>query len=135
MNEKQKNIPLRMRLLVIILGMVFLFWLPIEDTTMFTAICFAFAICTWTAAIYLIRDKQTRPANLKYFILAGTIAGALVTPTALFILAFKTGLHGHQSPDFTTQQILSMIRKTPFWIIGGFLIGTGSGILITNRSA
>ncbi len=128
MSSQQKTIPLRMRLLAIILGMVFLFWLPFEDTNSFNAILFAIAICTWITIVSFLQTEEKQPVNLKRYILAGTIAGALITPLTLILMAFKTGLHGHQSPDFTAQQILSVIRKTPFWILGGFLIGLGSRI-------
>ncbi len=133
MSAEQKTIPLRMRLLAIILGMVFLFWLPLEDTAEVTAALFAIAICIWLAATFLILTKKTSPAKLYHYVLVGLIAGALVTPLTLSLMAFKTGLHGHQSPDFTAQQILSVVRKTPIWIIGGFLISLGSGIWLINR--
>ena len=133
MSTQQKTIPLRMRLTAIILGMVFLLWLPIEDTSEYTAIVFAFAICGWLAAAFLMLRMKTHPAKLYYFILFGSIAGAFITPLTLFLMAFKTGLHGHQSPDYTAQQMLSVVRKTPIWILGGFLISLGSGILFLKR--
>jgi len=133
MSTSQKTIPLRMRLIAIILGMVFLFWLPIEDTSEYSAILFSIAICGWLAAAYLIQRMKTKPATLTLFILVGSIAGILVTPLTLFLMAFKTGFHGHHSPEYTTQQLLSVVRKTPVWLIGGFLISFGSGIWHINR--
>lgn len=135
MSTQQKTIPLRMRLTAIILGMVFLFWLSIEDESEYFAILFSISICSWLAAAFLMQRIKTHPANLHHFIILGTIAGALITPLALFLMAFKTGLHGHPSPDYTAQQILSVIRKTPIWILGGFLISLGSGIWFLNRQS
>lgn len=133
MSIKQQTIPLRMRLLAIILGIVFLFWLPIEDTSTILATVLSISICFWLAVTYFFQTSKKKSSHLYRYIFAGTIAGALVAPLTLFIMAFKTGLHGHPTPDFTTQQILAVIKKTPIWILGGFLISLGSTIWLSNR--
>ena len=133
MSTQQETIPLQMRFIAIILGMVFLFWLPIEDTNEYGAILFSIIICSWLAASDLIRRQKSHPENLIQFVLVGSFAGVLITPLTLFLMAFKTGLHGHQAPDFTAQQFLSVARKTPIWLLGGFLISLGSGIWQIHR--
>ena len=118
MSIQQETIPLQMRFIAIILGMVFLFWVPIEDTNEYGAILFSIAICSWLAASYLIRRQNSHPANLFQFVLIGSIAGALITPLTFFLMAFKTGLHGHHAPDFTAQQFLSVAEKPQYgyWV-------------------
>ena len=52
---------------------------------------------------------------------------------SLFLIAFKTGLHAHPVPEFTYEQITSIIRRTPTWLISGFFIGIGIGIMINSQ--
>jgi hypothetical protein len=133
MSTSKPAIPLRMRLTAMILGMVFLFWIPFEDSSPTITLLLALALCAWGAVYFLIKTQSHLHRVLLRTILAGTLAGAAVTPLALFLLAFKTGLHGHQAPDFTPEQIFSVIYRGPIWLVGGFLIGLGSGIWMTTR--
>jgi hypothetical protein len=133
MSVNKKAIPLWMRYIAIIMGLLFLFWLPVEDTTTFFVLFFATTICCWFAASFLITKKEEFHHSLTPFLVTGFVAGLLVTPLSLFLMAFKTGLHGHEYPDFMSQQIQSVIQKTPIWIFGGFLISLGSGIWLKNR--
>jgi hypothetical protein len=122
-----------MRFFAILLGIALLFWLPVEDTAETSAVLFAIAISTWLAiALFKSKRADFRPSLYNY-ILAGSLAGILVTPIALFLMVFKTGLHGHEAPDYTTQQFIAVARRMPAWITGGFLIGMGSGIWITKK--
>jgi hypothetical protein len=117
----------------IILGTALLFWLPIEDETETLAILFAILICAWLAAAILPRTKFLSPHPLPFYILAGILVGAAVTPLTVSLLAFKIGLHAHPVPDYTNQQIISVIRRTPIWLIGGFFISVGFGTCHNNR--
>ena len=121
--RKSSAIPLRVRYLAIILGMVFFLWIPFEDTSAAPAILLAAAISFWLASLFLALFQPPFQNTLFNFVLIGTAAGMAVTPLALGLMALKTGLHGHSAPDFTSQQIISVIRRTPLWMIGGFLIG------------
>lgn len=126
-------IPLRIRYLAIILGMLFFLWIPIEDTSEIPALLFAMATSAWLATTFLARVNKSFPSILLNYLLMGTLAGIAVTPLTLTFMAVKTGLHGHSAPDFTTQQMISIIRRTPIWLVGGFLIGLGSGLWFSNR--
>jgi hypothetical protein len=64
--------------------------------------------------------------------LLGMLAGLVVPPAAVFLMAFKGGLHGHPTPDFTSGQVISVLKSTPFWTIGGLFIGLG--LLLYKKS-
>ena len=134
MSAKQStSVPLQMRYFAILLGIALLFWLPIEDSAEAWAILFAIAISTWLAIALLLIKRISFRSILFDHVFVGTFAGILVTPIALLLMAFKIGLHSHEVPDYTIQQVISAIWKTPIWIIGGFLIGAGSGIWVSSR--
>jgi hypothetical protein len=133
MSKQKTTIPLQIRWFAIILGMVFLFWIPFEDISTTAPLLLATALTILGAVIFLSGVKKPFQAALPNFILAGFVAGIVITPLTLFMMAFKTGLHGHQAPDFSNQQILSIIYRTPIWLIGGLLVGLGSGLWLTYR--
>jgi hypothetical protein len=115
----------RLRILGIILGGCLLVWLPFEDNNDRWVLSFAAAICCLAAAQILLRLERRFGRHGYWLPLAGVVAGALVTPTALLLMAIKTGLHGHQPPDFTGEQIQSVMIRTPVWLISGLLVGLG----------
>lgn len=135
MSTKRGATSLQMRFLAIILGIVLLFWLSIEDTSETWAILFSIAISACLAIVFLGANRLSVRSLLYNCILIGTLAGILVTPIALLLMVFKTGLHGHEAPDYTAQQFISVVRRMPVWIVGGFFIGLGSGIWITRQQS
>jgi hypothetical protein len=46
---------------------------------------------------------------------------------AIFLMALKSGIHGHGTPDFTVAQMQEILLRTPFFAISGLLVGLGSG--------
>ena len=122
-----------MRWFAIVLGIIFLFWIPFEDNGTEFVILFSIALCTWGAALFLSGGRKPFRKELINYALAGTLAGLLVTPLALFLFAFKTSLHSHPNSDYTFQQFLSVIARTPIWLVGGFFVGLGSGLYLSYR--
>lgn len=110
------------RLAALTLGGLLLIWLPIEDTQETLAILFASAICALLAWRVLSPHAL---ANWLRYLSVGLLAGLAVSPIALFLMAFKTGAHGHGVPDFTPAQIASVIQRTPIFILGGVLVASG----------
>jgi hypothetical protein len=117
------------RNLSLILGFLLFVWLPVEDVKASLVTVFAIAICGLAVARFsiLIRVQPGSKHWLAY-LLSGIIAGAAITPVTFLLMAFKSGLHGHGSPDFTPEQVISVLWLTPLWIIAGLLIGLGAGI-------
>jgi cell division protein FtsW (lipid II flippase) len=119
----------RWRILSLVLGGVLFFWLPIEDLNASLVTAFAIAICS-LAVVRILLPLQIQPGSRRWLLypLSGMIAGAAVTLVSLLLMAFKSGLHGHGSPDFPPDQVISVLRLTPLWSAAGFLIGLGTGI-------
>ena len=122
------------------LGILWLLWLPFEDTSERLPIVFAIAICSLVAARILIsplaskyslsepgpgQSGQTVISRYLFYAVIGLLAGAGITLVALILMAFKTGLHGHVTPDYTIDQVIAVVRLTPFWVLAGILISVG----------
>ena len=133
MSHTRSKFLLGMRLFAIFIGIILVFWLSVEDTTESIAILFSILICTWLEVMFLVRKKNSTMLPLYNFILAAVLAGAAVTPLSLSLMVFKTGLHAHPIPDFTIQQIISVIYRTPIWLTGGILINMGFGIWLKSQ--
>ncbi len=127
------RLPLWFRYAAIIIAFFLLFWLPIEDLDVRWVVLFAAAACTLAAArIFIALESSSNHRRLLAYPLLGMLAGLLAPPLAVFLMAFKGGLHGHPTPDFTSGQVISVLQRTPFWTIGGFLIGLG--LLVFDKS-
>ena len=124
----------RWRILSLVLGFALFFWLPIEDLNASLVAIFAIAICS-LAVVRILLTIQILPGSKRwlFYPLGGTIAGAAVTLVSVLLMAFKSGLHGHGSPDFTPDQVISLLQLTPLWSAAGFLIGLGTGIWLRTR--
>ncbi len=112
-------------------GILTLLWLPIEDTNELAAIFIALLISGLLALRALLGHQHHQ--SLLRFTLIGGLAGAATIPIALLLLAFKTGLHSHGAPDFPADQIIAVLRRTPFFTTGGLLLGLGSGTWNISR--
>jgi hypothetical protein len=124
----------RLRILGIILGIGLLVWLSVEESGDVWVLIFSGAISALVAAQAWLRLKDRAKKPPYWLPLAGFLAGLLVTPLALLLMALKTGLHGHQGPDFSGSQILSVILRTPVWVISGLLTGLGLEILRRGKN-
>ncbi len=117
-----------LRLSGLALGIILFIWLPFEDITERWVILFSLALCTWAAA----RLSFLYQARARYFlplqVLTGALAGLAISPLALLLMAFKSGIHGHGVPDFTPQQVVDVLRRTPYWGSAGFLFGLGGAL-------
>ena len=69
---------------------------------------------------------------LRHIVIGGG-AGLLLVPLAILLMAIKTGIHGHGSPDYTLDQMQAVLSRMPFFVLGGALLGAGSGLLRTAK--
>ncbi|MGE5221190.1 MAG: hypothetical protein ACM3PY_02060 [Omnitrophica WOR_2 bacterium] len=117
-----------LRLSGLALGIILFVWLPFEDITERWVILFSLAISTWAAVrlsiLYRVRARYFLPLQ----VLTGALAGLAVSLLALLLMAFKSGIHGHAVADFTPQQVVDVLGRTPFWGSAGFLFGLGSAL-------
>lgn len=128
-NPAERKTPAWLRLTALLLGIYLLLWLSFEDKDVTRVLLSAVAVNAWIALRYLVRLPASARKGILRQSLVGILAGLAVTPMALFLMAFKTGVHGHESPDFTAEQIFAVIRGTPVWAGAGLLLGLGSGLL------
>ena len=117
-----------LRISGLILGIGVLVWLPVEERSELGVLVISGAICTWSAIWSLIKlvldDKQL----IMRHILVGTGAGLILAPLAILLMALKSGIHGHGTPDFTVSQMQDILSRIPYFVLSGFLVGVGSGL-------
>jgi hypothetical protein len=114
-----------LRYYTIILGILLLIWLPFEDSNEELATTFAAAISAGLAVRLVVRRIPHQPASLLKHLLLGSGFGLATAPLAFLLMALKTGLHGHTTPDFTSAQVIAVFLRAPLWGLGGLLIGLG----------
>ncbi len=123
------------RLTALLLGFGILIWLPVEDQSELGVLIASGAICTWIGARFLITAPKKDWQLILRHALVGSGAGLILAPLAIILMAFKSGIHGHGTPDFSVAQMQSVLSRIPFFVLSGFLIGLGSGILrLAKRS-
>jgi hypothetical protein len=98
-----------------------LIWLPFEDTAIWTAVVLAAAGSLWLWWRYLSKPDSNRWLGLT----SGVLLGAGTPLFATFLMAVKSGLHGHGFADFTARQVLTVLNLIPLT----FLVGTFLGLL------
>lgn len=128
MNKPSPSFLITWRRVAFGLVVLVLFWLPVEDQSILGPVFLA--VIAAMAAIVFARQRYPlrRP-------LAGLLAGLIVSPITLLWMAFKTGLHGHGTPDFTAQQILQVIQLAPLWTLAGGLLGWGWHVLASKKQS
>lgn len=113
-------------------GMAVLAWLPVEDTGVGSVIVLASLGGGLAGAGISLRYAAAWGGEPHYFlmrsVLTGGLAGLLVSPLGLMLMALKTGAHGHVAADFTRPQIALLMARTPVFLAGGLLIGLGIGL-------
>ncbi len=111
--------PLWLRTVSLLIAALFLVWLPIEDVGLSFVVALSAASCAWIGLRLLV----TRTAGLSRHIIVGALAGLAVSPLAIFLMVFKSGLHAHGFPDFAPMQMRSVLNTTPWFILAGSLFG------------
>ena len=123
----KKRIWLRFAGLLLAIGI--LVWLPIEESSELVVLVVSGLICIWGGVWLLTRTAADDRHLILRHVLVGSGAGLLVAPMAILLMAIKSGIHGHGIPDFTVNQMQTVISRIPYLILGGVLLGAGSGLL------
>lgn len=114
----------RLRLVFGLLLVVILAWLPFEDTHLAWSLLLAAALNA-VLAVYWISQMSLAPLLMPGL---GALLGVAVPLMAIVLMLVKTGLHGHSAPDFTWQDLSSVLQSAPGWLLGGLLLGTGAAL-------
>jgi hypothetical protein len=59
----------------------------------------------------------------------GLLAGLLAGPLIGSLMVVKISLHGHNTPDFTLEELVGSLARAPVWTAAGLLAGLGIGLL------
>jgi hypothetical protein len=118
-----------LRLAGFLIGVVVLVWLAVEENNETGVLLISGLICTW-GGVWLLYKTETVGRHMIFrYILVGGGAGLLLAPLAILLMAIKTSIHGHGSPDFTVDQMQNILVRIPYFGLGGVLLGTGVGLL------
>lgn len=125
----------RWRIAGFILGVLILLWLPVEDThtgfvVVYSSLIAALAVLRFLLSFTFLSGGRKLPWIV--YPLAGLCAGLLVTPLSLALMALKSGFHGHGVPDFSPQQVATVIDNTPVWVAAGTLVGLGGWMIFRS---
>ncbi len=116
----------------LLIGLALLIWLPFEDTSTTWVVGFATLLCAWGTANLILRfEPRWRPGSISFlfgYALLGLLGGLSMSLVGLFLMAFKSGVHGHGQPDFVPGQVSFLLERTPLWGLAGLLIGGGCGL-------
>ncbi|UYN91903.1 MAG: hypothetical protein KIT70_00045 [Anaerolineales bacterium] len=123
MNEPSRAVlpPLVMRYLGASWLILFLVWLPFEDTSVIFPLMLALDLSVWLAL-------RLWPfwSTLGDVVIAALAAGAwlaAVPIVTLGLMIFKGGLHGHGFPDFALSQFSYVLLAVPVCAVLGGLLG------------
>ena len=123
-----------LKLCALLLGIVILVWLPVEETTVTGVLVISGLICAWIGVWLMVKTDSSPKQVIIRHVLIGGGAGLLLAPLAILLMAIKTGIHGHGSPDFTIEQMESVFYQVPYYVLCGALIGAGAGLLRASRT-
>ncbi|MFN2265446.1 MAG: hypothetical protein ACK2UM_14385 [Anaerolineales bacterium] len=110
-------------------GLAVFLWLPGEESSEIGAVVIAALICTWLAAMLFFKISPGDKNLFLKHIFIGIGYGLLIAPMGIFLMAMKTGLHGNGIPDFTIHQLQSVLSRMPYYLVAGFMLGAGIGLL------
>lgn len=118
----------RQRITGLLLGFGILIWLPIEDQSELLVLIISTAICAWLAARFLNSQFRSDKQLVFRHALVGLAAGLALAPLAILLMAVKSGIHGHGTPDFSVEHMLSVLEGTFYFALSGILISLGIGV-------
>ena len=121
----------KLRLSATALGIVLLFWIPVEDTTLVPALLLGTAICALTLVALWTKISKMTKAQTVVVAFAGLLAGGAVPVVAALLAIFKNGLHSHGYPDFINAQLLDLLTRIPVWSAAGMF--TAFGVHLLNK--
>ena len=96
-----------------------LIWLPFEDTAIWTAVVLAATCCLWMWWRYLSKPNSNRWLGL----ISGALLGIGTPLFAMFLMAVKSGIHGHGFADFTARQVFGVLNLIPLAFVIGAVLG------------
>lgn len=119
------------RLTWLLFGGLWFLWLGFEDRSTLPVLLLAGVL---GAGLYLegwtrwAREARGTKRWLRTTAL-GLAVGAAIAPLAGLFILVKVSLHSHARPDFTLEQVMQTLGRTPAWAAAGFLVGSALGLV------
>jgi hypothetical protein len=122
-----------------IAGLLSFIWIGVEDRTnrpvIIIAVTLAIAIGL-TLYNRMVQDERSGERSLLWVTIGvGFISGLLVPIAAVILMLVKTSLHSHVVPDFSVDDVIAVLLRTPVWVISGLMIGAAIGMLGNARAS
>ncbi len=134
MNSSSRRLPRSIRAAFFILGVLTMFWLPLVETGVRNPQALALLAGLLVGIAIWVRSSGTpRGPQLLRSTGIGGLAGLLVAPLAVFLMIFKSGLHSHGFPDYSPEQIMSVLGRLPWWAAAGTAAGLLAGLVERGR--
>ena len=106
-----------------------LFWLPIEDNGLCWPVILALLSGIWLGVFLFYQLVDRCSWKPWYAPLIGALSGVALSVFAVALTLIKNGAHSHETPEYTAIDLLNMLLRTPYWVLGGCLIGVGIMVL------
>ncbi|MCW5838579.1 MAG: hypothetical protein KIT29_01575 [Anaerolineales bacterium] len=120
----------RLRILGVVWLVLFLLWLPFEDTQLTFPLILALDLCVWLA-LRMWPFWSTLGRVAATLVAAAWLASAPVLTLGLMV--FKGGVHAHGFPDFALRQFAAVLSALPLCALLGGLMGLGAHILLMKK--
>lgn len=118
-----------LRYAAIFLALLFFIGLPREDVSMGPVTVYAALWAIWLALRVFINQAPSIPIWQR--LLYGVLIAGAVPLFAVCLLLFKSGLHAHGFPEYSAQQLITLLWQTPWWALGG-AVGAGLWVLFKH---
>jgi len=110
-----------MRTAAFVWMLAFLLWLPFEDTQIWVTAVLAVAGVGWL----VFRRHPWDVTSGWGSALEGGLLGAAAPLFTIFLMAFKSGVHGHGFSDFSARQVWGLWSALPISLSLGLILGLG----------
>lgn len=126
----------RLRLGIMLLGVMILIWLSVEDQGTISVHLFGFVVAFVLLLQMTLRTYAGSPyRQLRggFWLTMGGLLGVLTAITTTLLMFLKTALHSHVYPDYPVEMMLATLLRAPVWGMVGLLIVSG-GLLIQRAA-
>lgn len=129
-----QNRRLWFRIIALLIGGTLLIWLLTEESSTAGVLLFSAGISACGLVYFSLKqDEQSRLTFIRSTLI-GLVSGLIVSPIAIVLMAFKSGLHGHGTPDFSPAQVELVLSRFPIYALGGMIIGVVNFIWLRVRN-
>lgn len=117
------------RIASLIIGAACFLWLSIEDNNLIGVFIFGLLFSGLLAIQLAYSRNEVGWITRCRSVIAGFLGGIFTPIIALTLMILKNGLHLHTVPEYTSVQLLTVIRSAPIWVLVGAIAGFGWKLL------